>query len=90
MSSLIAAAVHDAAEDEPALVPLSRPEFVRPLRALVLPPVRDREHVLHGPLGGDGTKPSRPPAASNDTTDTTNRDQELRLPCQSTKRLSSQ
>ncbi|MEV1086131.1 hypothetical protein AB0I98_49415 [Streptomyces sp. NPDC050211] len=46
--SLIAAAVHDAAEDEPALVPLSCPELIRLLRALVLPaPVRDREHVLH-------------------------------------------
>ncbi|MET7784760.1 hypothetical protein ABZT28_55725, partial [Streptomyces sp. NPDC005388] len=27
------------------------------------------------------TKPSRPPATSNDTTITTNRDQELQLPC---------
>ncbi|MFD3735541.1 CHAT domain-containing protein [Streptomyces sp. NPDC058632] len=44
----MATAVHDAAEDEPALAPLSCPELVRILRALVLPPpVRDREHVLH-------------------------------------------
>jgi SRSO17 transposase len=46
--ALTAAAVHDAAEDQPALVPLSCPELIRLLRALVLPPpVRDREHVLH-------------------------------------------
>jgi SRSO17 transposase len=46
--ALTATAVHDAAEDEPALVPLSCPELIRLLRALVLPPpVRDREHVLH-------------------------------------------
>lgn len=46
--ALTATAVHDAAEDEPALVPLSSPELIRLLRALVLPPpVRDREHVLH-------------------------------------------
>lgn len=46
--ALTATAVHDAAEDEPALVPLSCPELVRLLRALVLPPpVRDRDHVLH-------------------------------------------
>ena len=46
--ALTATAVHDAAEDEPALVPLSCPELIRLLRALVLPPpVRDRDHVLH-------------------------------------------
>ena len=46
--ALTATAVHDAAEDEPALVPLSCPELIRLLRALVLPPpARDREHVLH-------------------------------------------
>ncbi|MEU5047972.1 hypothetical protein [Streptomyces griseorubiginosus] len=40
--------VHGAAEDEPALVPLSCAELVRLLRGLVLPPpVRDCEHVLH-------------------------------------------
>ncbi|MEV4227084.1 hypothetical protein AB0J81_08250 [Streptomyces bobili] len=44
--SLIATAVHDAAGDEPTLDPLSCPELIRLLRALVLPsPVR--EHVLH-------------------------------------------
>ncbi|MFD8525611.1 hypothetical protein ACFV2D_37450 [Streptomyces capillispiralis] len=46
--ALTAAAVHDAAEDEPVLVPLSCPELIRLLRALVLPPpVRNREHVPH-------------------------------------------
>ncbi len=46
--ALTATAVHDAVEDEHALVPLSCPELIRLLRALVLPPpVRDREHVLH-------------------------------------------
>ncbi|MFJ6985661.1 MULTISPECIES: hypothetical protein [unclassified Streptomyces] len=46
--ALTVTAVHDAAGDEPGLVPLSCPELIRLLRALVLPPpVRDREHVLH-------------------------------------------
>ncbi|MEU3342630.1 hypothetical protein [Streptomyces sp. NPDC006668] len=46
--ALTATAVHDAAEDEPALVPLSCPELIRLLRALVLPPpVCGREQVLH-------------------------------------------
>lgn len=44
--ALTATAVHDAAEDEPALVPLSCPELIRLLRALV-PPPPVREHVLH-------------------------------------------
>ncbi|MFG3410495.1 IS701 family transposase [Streptomyces sp. NPDC048142] len=46
--SLTAAAVHEAAEQQPDLVPLTCPELIRLLRALVLPPpVRDREHILH-------------------------------------------
>ncbi|MFI1472475.1 IS701 family transposase [Streptomyces wuyuanensis] len=54
--SLIAAAVlavtvatvHEAAEERTGLVPLTCPELVRLLRALVLPPpTRDRDHVLH-------------------------------------------
>ncbi|GGO41605.1 hypothetical protein GCM10012286_21660 [Streptomyces lasiicapitis] len=46
--ALMATAVHDADEADPALVPLSCPELIRLLRALVLPPpARDRDHVLH-------------------------------------------
>jgi SRSO17 transposase len=42
------AAVHEAAEERTGLVPLTCPELVRLLRALVLPPpVHDRDHVLH-------------------------------------------
>ncbi|WP_405657954.1 hypothetical protein [Streptomyces sp. NBC_00079] len=68
--ALTATAVHDAAEDEPAIVPLSCPELIRLLRALMLPPpVRDRDHVLHWTAGDAITKLSRPPATSNDTTD---------------------
>lgn len=44
--ALTATAVHDAADDGPALVPLSCPELIRLLRALVLPPLV-RDHVLH-------------------------------------------
>ncbi|KUO18089.1 hypothetical protein AQJ91_27225 [Streptomyces dysideae] len=64
----VPACVHDAAEDEPALVPLSCPEFVRVLRALVLHPYATASTSCTGPPGGAVTKPSRPPATSNDTT----------------------
>ncbi|MDQ0765460.1 SRSO17 transposase [Streptomyces canus] len=46
--ALTAAAVHEATEERPELVPLTCPELIRLLRALTLPaPVRDRDHVLH-------------------------------------------
>ncbi|MFD7342042.1 hypothetical protein ACFV98_39670 [Streptomyces violascens] len=46
--ALTTAAVHAAVEERSGLVPLTCPELVRLLRALVLPlPVRDHDHVLH-------------------------------------------
>ncbi|MBC9730898.1 IS701 family transposase [Streptomyces sp. TRM68367] len=46
--ALTAAAVHEATEERPELVPLTCPELIRLLRALSLPPpARDRDHVLH-------------------------------------------
>ncbi|WP_327575945.1 IS701 family transposase [Streptomyces sp. NBC_00145] len=46
--ALTTAAVHEATEEQPELVPLTCPELIRLLRALALPPpVRDRDHVLH-------------------------------------------
>ncbi|WP_327233902.1 IS701 family transposase [Streptomyces sp. NBC_01317] len=46
--ALTAAAVHDGSERQPGLVPLTCPELIRLLRAIVLsPPARDRDHVLH-------------------------------------------
>lgn len=46
--ALTAAAVHEAAEEQPGLVPMTCPELIRLLRALALPPpAHDREHVLH-------------------------------------------
>ena len=46
--ALTVAAVHEIAEDQPELVPLTAPELIRLLRALELPPpARDPDHVLH-------------------------------------------
>ncbi|MGW2995451.1 IS701 family transposase, partial [Streptomyces sp. NPDC001193] len=46
--ALTAAAVHEDSEPQPGLVPLTCPELIRLLRALVLPPpAPDRDHVLH-------------------------------------------
>ncbi|MCX4784519.1 IS701 family transposase [Streptomyces sp. NBC_01264] len=46
--ALTTAAVHEDSEPPPGLVPLTCPELIRLLRALVLPPpARDRDHVLH-------------------------------------------
>ncbi|WP_406410795.1 hypothetical protein [Streptomyces sp. NBC_01614] len=45
--ALTAAAIHEGSERQPGLVPLTCPELIRLLRAIVLPPAaRDRDHVL--------------------------------------------
>nr|WP_146051054.1 hypothetical protein [Streptomyces noursei] len=46
--TLTAAAIHEDSQRQPELIPLTCPELIRLLRALVLPPpTRDRDHVLH-------------------------------------------
>ncbi|MFI6659344.1 hypothetical protein ACIBL8_27860, partial [Streptomyces sp. NPDC050523] len=65
--ALTATAVHDAAEDEPLCC---------------RHPSATANTSCTGPPGAAITKPSQPPATSNDTTVTTSRDQELQLPCQ--------
>ncbi|MCX4781936.1 hypothetical protein OG435_35295 [Streptomyces sp. NBC_01264] len=46
--ALTATAVHEDSEPQPGLIPLTCPQLIRLLRALVLaPPARDRDHVPH-------------------------------------------